>query len=255
MTKRDIHARYKGSVLSWSWSMITPVLMLSVYTFVFSEVFQARWGKAQDASPLTFAINLFVGLIVFNIFSETVTQSPTCIVNHSNLVSKVVFPVEILPVLTLCSALFNGLMGFAILLTFQGFNGLMGGDSYGLQLSAFYIPAVILPLVMGCLALSWALAGLGVYLRDLSQAITVATSLLLFLSAVFYPLDALPAQWLPYLQLNPLVGVIEQCRRILVQGIPPDANYLVYGSIISFAACEITYRLFRKARRGFADVL
>lgn len=255
MAKREIQSRYKGSILSWGWSLVTPLLMLSVYTFVFSQVFQARWGESDNTSPLGFSINLFAGLIVFNIFSETINQAPTCILSNANLVTKVVFPVQILPVVALSSALFNALASLSILLTFQVANGAVAGIGYGVQATIFYLPLVILPFLTGCLALSWALAGLGVYLRDLSQTTSVITSLLIFLSAVFYPLAALPAKWQPYLQLNPLVRVIEECRRVVVQGESPSPDYVIVGTLLGLASCEVAYRFFRKAQRGFADVL
>ena len=125
----------------------------------------------------------------------------------------------------------------------------------GIPVSALWLPLVWLPLVSGCLALGWALSALGVYLRDLGQVIGVAVNLLLFLSAVFYPLDALPARWQPVLQLNPIVVVIEQTRRVAVNGTAPSALYVVVGSLLGLMACEWSFRLFQKARRGFADVL
>lgn len=249
LCRREVQGRYRGSILGWSWSLITPLMMLGVYTFVFSQVFRARWGNSGNNSPLEFAINLFVGLIVFNIFAETANETPSLIIKNPNLVSKVIFPVEILPVVTVTTALFHALTSLGVLVAFQ----LLSGS--GVPLTMLWLPLVWVPLVGGCLALGWLLTALGVFLRDLNQVIGVAVSLLIFLSAVFYPLSALPARWQPYLQLNPIVQVIEQSRLVAVAGQSPSFSYLAWGSLSGLVLAELSYRGFRKAQRGFADVL
>lgn len=257
---REVQGRYRGSMLGWGWSLITPLLMLAVYTFVFSQVFQARWGDLQQSGPLVFAINIFAGLIVFGFFSETANQSPSLIVNNTNLVTKVIFPLEVLPAVTVAAALFHSLTSLVVLVGFQAMNAFLantvtttGGG--GIHSTLLWLPLVWLPLVSTTLALAWLLAALGVYLRDLGQIIGVATNLLMFLSAVFYPLSALPERWQPLLQLNPLVLVIEQTRRVAVNGLAPSMGYLVGGCALGLVACELAFRAFQKARRGFADVL
>lgn len=259
LSKRDVQGRYRGSMLGWGWSLITPLLMLAVYTFVFSQIFQARWSDLQQSGPLVFAINLFAGLIVFNVFSETANQSPSLMLSNANLVTKVIFPLEILPAVTVTAALFHALTSLMVLLGFQLLNGLLSHSwwlgHWGVQASALWLPLVWFPLFTSCLALGWLLSALGVYLRDLGQVMGVAVNLLLFLSAVFYPLSALPDRWQPLLQLNPLVMVIEQTRRVAVNGMSPSAIYLFTGSVLGIVACELSYRAFEKARRGFADVL
>ena len=255
LSQREVQGRYRGSMLGWGWSLITPLLMLAVYTFVFSQVFQARWGNLQQGGPLVFAINLFAGLIVFSLFAETANQSPSLMLNNSNLVTKVIFPLEILPAVTVAAALFHALTSLVVLVGFQIVNGLAASGGTGIQTTLLWLPLVWLPLLGGCLALGWLLSALGVYLRDLGQMIGVAVNLLMFLSAVFYPLSSLPARWQPLLQLNPLVLVIEQTRRVAVNGLPPSLGYLMGGCGLVLVACELSYRAFQKARRGFADVL
>jgi lipopolysaccharide transport system permease protein len=252
---REIQGRYRGSMVGWGWSLITPLLMLAVYTFVFSKVFQTRWGDVEQSGPLVFAINLFAGLIVFNLFSETVTQSPSLILSNTNLVTKVIFPLEILPAVTVAAALFHALTSLVVMVGFQVVNGLLPTGGGGIQPTLVWLPVVWVPLVSGALALGWLLSALGVYIRDLGQVIGVATNLLMFLSAVFYPLSALPERLQPLLQLNPLVSVIEQTRRVAVDGLAPELGYLVGSSFLGIAACELAFRAFQKARRGFADVL
>ena len=253
LSKRSIESRYRGSLLGRAWSLITPLLMLAVYTFVFSSVFRARWGDLQEIGPLAFAINLFTGLIVFNLFSEVLNQSPDLMLRNSNLVTKVVFPLELLPAASVISALFNATTSVSVLILFQIANSILGGEPPHIEI--LWLPLIWTPLLAGCLALSWITSALGVYLRDLGQITNVATNLLLFMSAVFYPLSALPVQWQPVLFLNPLVPIIEQTRLVVVTGRGPGMNYLTVGFTVAIIACEMSYRFFRKARRGFADVL
>ena len=249
LTEREVVGRYRGSVLGWGWSLLTPLLMLVVYTFVFSTVFKARWGDLEQAGPLGFAINLFAGLIVFNVFAECATQAPTLILSNVNYVTKVIFPLEVLGAVSVAAALFHACTSTVVLLLFEVL------AIHHIPLSVIWLPLVWFPLILGCLAMSWLLSALGVYLRDLGQLMGVAVSMLMFMSAVFYPLSALPPGWQPVLGLNPLVVVIEQSRRVLVQGQAPGWRYVVLGSLLMLLICEVSYRLFNRARRGFADVL
>jgi len=260
LSLREVQGRYRGSLLGWGWSLVTPLLMLAVYTFVFSQVFQARWGDLQQSGPLVFAINLFAGLIAFNMFAETANQSPGLILGNANLATKVIFPLEILPAVTVAAAVFHALTSLVVLVGFQVTKGLLSAgasnvNGLGIHPTLLWLPLIWLPLVCGCLALGWLLSSLGVFLRDLGQVIGVFVNLLMFLSAVFYPLSSLPPQWQPLLQLNPLVLVIEQTRRVAVNGQLPSLSYLLWGGLIGVLACEISFRSFQKARRGFADVL
>jgi lipopolysaccharide transport system permease protein len=249
LSEREVIGRYRGSILGWGWSLLTPLLMLAVYTFVFSTVFKSSWGVPGQTGPLAFAINLFAGLIAFGLFSECVSKAPGLILGNANYVTKVIFPLEILGASSVAAALFHACASVVILLGFK----LLAIHS--IPLTALLLPLVWLPLVLGCLAMTWLLSALGVFLRDLDQLVGVAVSMLMFMSAVFYPLSALPPAWQPVLKLNPLVLAIEQSRRVLVQGTMPGTRYVLLGSLLMLVACEISYRLFCRARRGFADVL
>lgn len=249
LIRRELASRYQGSALGWGWSLLTPLLMLAVYTFVFSQVFQARWSDLEQLGSVGFAINLFAGLIVFNLFSETITRAPQLVLANPNYVTKVLFPLEILAVVNVAAAAVHALLSAAVLALFH----LLALHS--LPVTVLWLPLVWLPLLGGCLALCWLLAAVGVYLRDVGQVVGVISSMLLFLSAVFYPLSALPPAWRPWLALNPLVLVIEQTRRVTVSGLPPSPAYLLLGVCAALIACELSFRLFEKARRGFADVL
>ena len=249
LTQREVAGRYRGSLLGWGWSLLNPLLMLGVYTFVFSTVFKARWPDLQEAGSLGFAINLFAGLIVFNLFAECVGKAPTLILSQPSYVTKVVFPLELLSAVAVGAAGFHACTSLVVL---AGFELIATGS---IPATALWLPVVWLPLALGCLALCWLLSALGVFLRDLPQLVNVGLSVLMFLSAVFYPISALPERWQPLLLTNPLVLVIEQTRRVLVRGEGPGLSYLLAGIPLAWIACELGFRLFQKARRGFADVI
>jgi lipopolysaccharide transport system permease protein len=257
---RDIQSRYRGSALGWGWSLITPLLTLAVYTFVFSQIFKARWGNLESNGPLTFAINLFAGLIVFTVFAETANQAPNLISSRPNLVTKVVFPLEILPAVGIVTSLFHAFTSLAILGAFKVLEialttGLSAIEAINALCPLIWMTVIWIPLALGCLSISWALAALGVYLRDLGQIVGVAVNLTMFLSAVFYPLSSLPPRWQPWLKLNPIVPIIEESRNVALTGGHPSAKYIFWGSLITILMCEVTFRLFQKAKIGFADVL
>ena len=247
LVRRDIAGRYRGSILGMAWSFINPVLMLSVYTFVFGMVFRARWG--MTGNRLDFAMTLFSGLIVFNLFSECLTRAPHLILSNVNYVKKVVFPLEILPWVSLGSALFHAGISLFVLFAFMIFSG------HHVFWTFFLIPLILLPMLPMILGFSWLLASVGVFVRDVGQFVGMAMTVLLFMSPVFYPASALPASVRPYLFLNPLTFVIEQTRGALFDGMAPDwKSYLVYF-LASLALSWAGYFWFRKTRHGFADVL
>lgn len=248
MIKRDVVGRYRGSVLGIVWSFFNPVFMLAVYTFVFSVVFQARWGGGTgDKSE--FAILIFSGMIVHGLFGECVTRAPGLILSNANYVKKVVFPLQILPVVTLGAALFHTLISFCVLLLFYLLT------QAHLNWTIVYLPLVILPYLLLILGLSWFLAATGVFLRDVGQTTGILVTVLMFLGPVFYPVTALPEEFRPLLFLNPLTFIIEQTREVLIWGHPPDwaglGLYLLAGASVAWAGLF----WFQKTRKGFADVL
>jgi lipopolysaccharide transport system permease protein len=249
LTEREVLGRYRGSALGIGWSFINPLAMLAVYTFVFSQVFKARWGGLEQAGPLGFAVNLFAGLIVFNLFADCVNKAPGLVLANPNYVKKVIFPLEVLAGVAVGAAVFHALASLAVLVIFELI------VFHALPITFFWLPLVWLPLVLGCLALSWLLAALGVFLRDIGQVVGVVVSMLMFLSPIFFPVSALPLRWQPLLALNPLAQVIEQTRKVLVVGLTPGAGYLIGSTILATIACELSFRLFQKAKRAFADVM
>ena len=250
MTKREVIGRYKGSTMGLAWSFFNPVFMLVVYTFVFSEIFKSRWGGVGgDESKTQFAVLLFVGMIVFSLFSEVLNRAPVLILSNINYVKKIVFPLEILPVIAMGAALFHSLISIAVLLAaFMLFNGF-------LHWTAIFAPLVFLPLVFLALGLSWMLASLGVFLRDVGQTIGIVTSVLMFLSPVFYPVSAVPERFRPFIMANPLSFIIEQAREVLIWGHTPDWPGLGAYTLAAIAVAWAGYAWFQKTRKGFADVL
>ncbi|MEI8210383.1 MAG: ABC transporter permease [Methylococcales bacterium] len=249
MIKREVVGRYRGSVMGLTWSFFNPVFMLSVYTFVFSVIFKSRWGMDGDESKTQFAVVLFVGMIVHGLFSEVLNRAPMLILSNVNYVKKVVFPLEILPVVGMGASLFHSVISLGVLLAaFALFN------SY-VHLTALYIPLVLFPLIILSLGLSWILASLGVFLRDVGQTIGIITTVMMFLSPVFFPVSAMPIEFRPWLMANPLTFIIEQAREVLIWGHTPDWIGLGIYTLAALLIAWMGYVWFQKTRKGFADVL
>ena len=249
MAKRDIVARYRGSFGGLFWTVLTPIVMLPVYTFVFSVVFNARWGTGQEQERTQFAVVLFAGLLVHGLLAEVLNGAPNLVAAHANYVKKVVFPLEVLPIVQLCTALFQFVIGVAVLLV-AGW--LINGS---VPWTAPLIVLVLLPLCLVALAGAWFLASLGVYVRDVAQLTQVATMILLFVSPVFFPVTAVPAQFQQAMRYNPLTFLIEQAREVLVWGRLPDLYGLLAYTLGAFTAAWLGYAWFQATRKGFADVL
>ena len=248
LVQREVVGRYRGSVLGILWSFFNPVVMLIIYTFVFSVVFKARWSGGSD-SKTEFALVLFAGLIVFNLFAECFNRAPSLILSNVNYVKKVVFPLEILPWVALGSALFHTLVSLGVWLI--AYIILFGTP----HITALLLPLVMLQLLLFIMGLSWGLASLGVYLRDVSQFIGMATTVLMFLSPIFYPVTALPEEYRHLLLFNPLTPAIEQARDVLVWGKVPDVTMLSVTLLGAALIAWLGFAWFQKTRKGFADVL
>ncbi len=246
---REFDARYRQSLLGSLWAVLTPLLMLGVYTFVFRTVFKLSWSGGQGAdSNLGFALRVYAGLAVFNFFAECVNRAPRLVLDQPHLVKKVVFPLEILPWVSVVSALVNLVIALALLLVF----GLADGS---LHATAIALPLVWLPLLPLCLGLSWLLAAVGTFVKDVGQVLGLLVSLLMFLSPIFFPLERLPAALQPWLALNPLALPITQTRQVLLDGLWP--HWGAWGLQL-LASCAIAWAgaaFFKAARGGFADVV
>lgn len=249
LTKRDVIGRYKGSWLGIGWSFAYPLLMLCLYTFVFSGIFNARWPGVNTDSELMFATNLFAGLVVLNMIAEVASKASTLILSNVNYVKRVVFPLEILGIATVLSAAFHAAVSIILLIFFRFL------ASGSIPWSILLIPVLWLPLCILCIGLAWAISALGVYIRDMALLVNVGISLLLFLSPIFFPSSAYPEKWRGVLELNPLVWMIEEMRSIIIQGKWPKPLPLAVAMVSAIATTYFCYQFFKKARRGFADVL
>jgi lipopolysaccharide transport system permease protein len=246
--RREVLGRYRGSFLGVFWSFFNPLLMLAVYTFVFSGIFKARWSGGSG-SKTEFALVLFAGLMLFNLFAECINRAPGLIMSNPNYVKKVVFPLEILPWVSLGSALFHGAISLLVwLIAYSVFFGIP-------HATVLLLPLVLLPFVLFIMGLSWALASLGVFLRDVSQVIGIVTTVLMFLSPIFYPVTTLPENYRPLLLMNPLTPAIEFTRDVLYWGKIPSFEMLGIYFLISASIAWLGFSWFQKTRKGFADVL
>lgn len=244
---REIQSRYRGTVLGFAWLVVYPVLMMSVYSFVFGGVFKSRW--MNQGSMGEFVVMLFCGLIVFTIFSEVVNRAPCLIAGNPNFVKKVVFPLELLSLVSLGAAVFNALISFVILCFLMLILG------FDIPATAALAPFIALPLLLMTIGISWGLAALGVFFRDLNQVIGIVTSMMLFLSPVFFAVSAVPeaARWL--LNVNPLTYPIEEMRRVLIVGQFPEWSHLGMYLLSAIGVAWAGLWLFQRSRPAFADVL
>lgn len=248
LTKREVLGRYRGSTMGLLWSFLYPLLMLAVYTFVFSVVFKARWPSGQG-SKTEFALVLFTGLMVFGMFSDCVNRAPGIVLNNVNYVKKVVFPLEILPVVSLLSALFHLLVSVLVWAVFYLLY-------FGMPpATALLLPLVVAPLALLTLGLSWLLASLGVYLRDVGQVVGVATTVLLFMTPIFYAIETLPEAYWPLMRANPLTMAISQARDVMIWGRGLDMVAWLIAMGLSSLVAWLGYAWFQSTRKGFADVL
>ncbi|GAB6195027.1 ABC transporter permease [Lysobacter xanthus] len=250
LTRRELSGRYRGSALGYFWAVATPLLMLGVYTLVFGVVLPARWPTAaQDGGMAGFALRLLGGLLLHSFLAESLSRAPLVVVSQPNYVTKVVFPLEVLGWVDVLAAGFHTAVGIALLVVV---NAIWGA---GLDPSQLALPLILLPLAAAVLGLVWILAALGVYVRDLAQAIGPMLMMLMFLGPVFYPRSAMPARMQDWLLLNPVTIPIEQARRVLFDHAWPDwgmlAGYML-ASVLLFVAGR---RVFHVLRSGFADVL
>ena len=248
LVKREFEARFKGSVLGLLWAVLTPLFLLLVYTFVFSEVFKARWS-AEISSPTAFALVLFSGLIAFNILSENLNAAPRLVLQNVSYIKKVVFPLEVLAWVSLLTVMVSALISALLLLVCHFI--VLGVP----PASALYIPIITIPLCLCTLGAIWFISSLGVFLRDLQHGIGIVTTILLFLSPIFYPLSAVPERVQGIIFLNPLTPIIEMIRGAVFFGEAPSGIVLAGSIIASWLFAAAGYWWFMRIKKGFADVV
>jgi lipopolysaccharide transport system permease protein len=248
LTKREIEARFRGSFLGLFWLIIFPILMLSVYSFVFGVIFKARWG-IDGGDDQEYALILFIGLIIFNIFAECIGRAPVLVTSNVSYVKKVIFPLEILPWTILISALLQAAV--SIVVWFAAHLILFGLP----PITGLLLPFLLVPYVLFVMGLSWLLASIGVFFRDLSQMIAITVTILLFMSPIFYPISVVPEAFRPIYMLNPITYAVAMARDVLFFGDLPEPMTFGMYFFASVLVAMLGFYWFQHTRKGFADVL
>lgn len=247
LARRELLARYKGSVLGIIWAVLTPVVMIAIFTIIFAGIFGARFGASS--SHWDYALYLFCGLLPWTMFQETIQQSASTIVAHANLVKRVVFPLETLPVAQALSSLGHQLFGTAALI--------IGAIAIRHQLPAtvLWLPVLLIPQMILTLGAAWLIASLGVFLRDISQGISLLLMAWMYLTPIIYPESVVPEKLRPFVNANPFTALVRNYRRVLLDGAFPDWRGLAYFTICAVICFVFGYWWFARTRKNFADVI
>lgn len=248
-TKRTVLQKYKGSYLGLVWSFILPLCMLAVYTFVFGTVFKARWDYQVSSNSAEFALILFVGISIYSVFSEVVASAPNLVIGNPNYVKKVIFPVELLSMTSICSAMVQLCFNLVIILI-----------SKALVLRVFdlmplLLPIVLLPLIFLLLGISWLLSSIGAYVKDMRQISTLITLVFGYLTPIFYPASMVPENLRVILYLNPMTYLVENARNVLIYNQWPDWKQLAIVTTISYFIMLAGLSVFKRIKSGFSDVI
>lgn len=248
LTKKDIEQRYKGSVLGMLWTILVPILMLVIYTFVFSEVFQAKWN-VDTSNKYEFALTLFCGLSAFNMISEVMNRSANLIAGNVNYVKKVIFPLELLPVAITLSALFNCVISFLILILGKAV------VHHNISATLYQSALVFVPLILISVGTSYILSSVSVYLKDIGNVVNVLVTVFMYMSPVFFPLTSVPKMYRGICKANPMTYVIENFRNTMLYGKNLSWNFLLISIVTALIIFAVGYIVFMRAKEGFADVL
>jgi lipopolysaccharide transport system permease protein len=248
LARRRVEAQYRGSMLGLAWAVLQPLLLLSIYTFVFSSILDARWPQG-GAGSAGFALNAFAGMVLFGLFSRAANDGANLLLNHATLLKQVVFPSEVLSMASVAAALFDLTIGLALWTLFHLFG-------QGLPPATILaLPVVLLPLLLFSLGASWLLASLGVFLRDLAQVTSLTTTALYFLSPIFYPASRVPPDFAAVYAWNPFVGLITSARELMLHGAWPAWSELAVLTLVGWLFAWSSYAWFMRTRHSFADVL
>jgi lipopolysaccharide transport system permease protein len=247
LARRELNASHKGALLGWAWQFLSPLLMLGVYTLVFTKILQLRW--VGNADPAIYSLNIFAGMVVFTIFSDCAIKSATLVLLNPNYVKKIKFPLDVLCASGLLVSLYRAFAGLIILLLFRF--AILGG----LPFSCLLLPFAWLPYIIFLLAFMLVIAGFGVYIRDLPNLMQLLTTLLNFVSGVFFPISSLPEGIKSILGLNPIMNWIQSTRSVVIAGTLPSPSLIIVQIIVSLILLEVALRVFKKLSNGFADVI
>ena len=248
LTRRDVLGRYRGASFGMLWSLIGPLMILAIYSIAFGQIFKSRWQQVSGDNA-EFGIVLFLGIIVHGFFAECFSRAPRLMIDNANYVKRVIFPLHVLPWSVVFSALFHMAMN---LIVFVVLSALVYGRFSPL---IFLVPVVVAPLVLLTVSVTWVVASLGVYVRDIQQATPVIVTAMFFLSSAIVPVDTLPPKYQAIFHLNPLTFFIDQVRNVALWGRAPDWWGLAQYTLAGLIALYLSYAWFRATSKGFADVL
>jgi lipopolysaccharide transport system permease protein len=248
-TRRDVLGRYRGTYLGIFLSLLRPLFMLFVFTGVFGYIFGGSFGHRPNESRMDFALTLFCGLVPFNFAMECVSRAPTLVLSNPNYVTKVVFPLEILAISVVGAGLIH--MAISLIPLFLGMLLVHGS----IPLTVVYLPLILVPLVLLSLGVTWFLASLGVFIRDVDSIMPVVVMVLMYFSAIFYPISKVPPIILPFVQFNPMAVIVDQTRNVIMWGIPLDWVQYTATLLVSAVVMVGGYAFFMRTKRGFADVM
>lgn len=247
MVRRDCIGRYKGSLLGLLWPLINPLGHLLLYTFLFCVVLKVKLGTSANTS--NFALYLMAGMLPWGAFAESLARSSTVILEHPNLVKRVVFPLQILPLVTVLSALFTEAIAFSMLLVGVAIY------NHGLPASLIFLPLIVLSQILLTAGITWFVASLSVYIRDISHLIALGLSAWMYGTPIVYPATALPQNFQFLLWVNPMAGIVLDYRRVVLEGLPPDwPHYGVYTAM-AIVLCLFGFKFFEATKKSFADVM
>jgi lipopolysaccharide transport system permease protein len=247
LARRELVGRYKGSVLGIIWAFLTPIVMIAIFTFIFAGIFGARFERA--GSQWGYALYLFCGLLPWNMFQETLQQSANTIVAHANLVKRVVFPLETLPMAAALSSLGHQMFGTVALL--------IAAIVIQRQLhwTILLLPLLVLPQLLLTLGAAWLIASLGVFLRDIAQGVSLLLMAWMYLTPIIYPESLVPDRLRKFVDLNPFAALVRNYRRILLEGAGIDWMGLAYFTGWALVIFIFGYWWFARTRKNFADVI
>lgn len=248
-TQRNVELRHKGSHLGLIWSFLNPLLMLGLYVLVFGYIFGGKFGVLPDETRMDYALGIFLGLTLFQFFAEVLAGSPLIIVGNPNFVKKVVFPLEILPIANVGSALFHLFISLCLVLLSLLFFG------HGVSWGILWLPVIIAPLVLLAMGTAWLFSALGVFFRDLGQLTQFLTLALMYASAVFFSASKIPAALWVFLRFNPVMLAIELARDAALWQRSLNYHHLAYLYASGLLACYLGHLAFRRMKPAFADVL
>ncbi|WP_244505092.1 ABC transporter permease [Pelagibacterium luteolum] len=251
LARREFDQRFRGSILGWFWALIAPLAMLTVFSLVFGVIFEARWQRpgTNVESEYGFPLLLFSGLIMFNFFGDQFNRAPSLVLENVSYVKKVVFPLDIIPIVSMLTALATAAISFvAFFAIYIFFHGLP-------PVTVLLLPLALLPLAMITMGISYFFASLGVFLRDLKHVTPPLSTAMLFMSSVFYDPASLPESYRWIISLNPLTPAVNYMRDVVFWGRVP--NVLEYTAYLVFAAIVLMlgHLWFQRTQKAFADVI